>query len=89
MHCVSWWPPPTPYPPPPPFLQQVHGLSWELVASVQTQDPLSSEGISMLSLPGYRCLLTFGGYNGKYTNAVSVFGVKVGRVGGGVGGGRV
>ncbi|KAG1673667.1 hypothetical protein FOA52_010535 [Chlamydomonas sp. UWO 241] len=53
-------------------------LQWHSVGSIAMRDPLSSEGSSLLALPydggdrGLHVLLSFGGYNGKYHNAVSV-----------------
>ncbi|GLC41365.1 hypothetical protein PLESTB_001019800 [Pleodorina starrii] len=48
-------------------------VTWHVVTSVALRDPLSSEGISLVALPGERVLVAFGGYNGKYQNAVSLF----------------
>ncbi|KXZ49410.1 hypothetical protein GPECTOR_21g636 [Gonium pectorale] len=49
------------------------GVTWHVVTSVALRDPLSSEGISLVVLPKERVLCAFGGYNGKYQNAVSLF----------------
>ncbi|KAG2499609.1 hypothetical protein HYH03_002549 [Edaphochlamys debaryana] len=48
-------------------------ITWHVVTSVALRDPLSSEGISLVALPAERVLLAFGGYNGKYQNAVSLY----------------
>ncbi len=48
-------------------------VTWHVVASVALRDPLSSEGIALVALPAERVLLAFGGYNGKYQSAVSIF----------------
>eukprot|EP00955_Chlamydomonas_euryale_P021782 229897-Chlamydomonas_euryale.AAC.15 len=53
-------------------------LEWRVVASVDTRDPLSSEGAALVALPpdgggdGSPTLLSFGGYNGKYHNTLSM-----------------
>ncbi|KIZ06352.1 hypothetical protein MNEG_1616 [Monoraphidium neglectum] len=48
-------------------------VAWRRVAAVPAGSPLSSEGISLLHCPELGLLVAFGGYNGKYHNAVSVF----------------
>lgn len=48
-------------------------VSWNKVCNVPAGSPLSSEGISLLHSPEYNMLVAFGGYNGKYHNAVSVY----------------
>lgn len=48
-------------------------VTWHVVASVALRDPLSSEGIALVALPAERVLLAFGGYNGKYQSAISIF----------------
>ncbi|GIL58353.1 hypothetical protein Vafri_13410 [Volvox africanus] len=48
-------------------------VTWHVVSSVALRDPLSSEGISLVVIPGERVLVAFGGYNGKYQGAVSLF----------------
>ncbi|WIA35517.1 hypothetical protein OEZ86_003944 [Tetradesmus obliquus] len=48
-------------------------VSWKKVCSVPPGSPLSSEGISLLHTPELNLLVAFGGYNGKYHNAVSVY----------------
>ncbi|KAG2425945.1 hypothetical protein HXX76_013318 [Chlamydomonas incerta] len=53
-------------------------LTWHVVTSVAIRDPLSSEGISLVMLPEPRVLVAFGGYNGKYQNAVSLFRAPMG-----------
>ncbi|KAG2435000.1 hypothetical protein HYH02_011998 [Chlamydomonas schloesseri] len=53
-------------------------LTWHVVTSVAIRDPLSSEGISLVMLPQPRVLVAFGGYNGKYQNAVSLFRAPLG-----------
>lgn len=57
-------------------------VSWSSVASIPIRDPLSSEGISLAVIataaspepgqPQEYVVLSFGGYNGKYQNSVSV-----------------
>lgn len=54
--------------------QPAGSMTWHVVASVALRDPLSSEGISLVALPApARVMVAFGGYNGKYQNAVSLF----------------
>ncbi|GIL81267.1 hypothetical protein Vretimale_1171 [Volvox reticuliferus] len=48
-------------------------VTWHVVTSVALRDPLSSEGISLVVVPGERVLVAFGGYNGKYQSAVNLF----------------
>lgn len=45
---------------------------------VAIRDPLSSEGISLVMVQQPRVLVAFGGYNGKYQNAVSLFRAPMG-----------
>ncbi|PNW86136.1 hypothetical protein CHLRE_02g074650v5 [Chlamydomonas reinhardtii] len=53
-------------------------LTWHVVTSVAIRDPLSSEGISLVMVQQPRVLVAFGGYNGKYQNAVSLFRAPMG-----------
>lgn len=48
-------------------------LRWRTVSEGEPHSPLASEGLSLLGLPSLGLLLAFGGYNGKYHNAVQVF----------------
>lgn len=48
-------------------------VSWEVLATIPARSALSSEGISLVSTTDGKSLVAFGGYNGKYTNTVSVY----------------
>ncbi|XP_023538237.1 acyl-CoA-binding domain-containing protein 4 isoform X2 [Cucurbita pepo subsp. pepo] len=49
-------------------------LVWSVVTSVQGRVPIASEGISLVvsSYGGEDIIVSFGGYNGRYTNEVNV-----------------
>jgi hypothetical protein len=49
-------------------------LVWSVVANVQGRVPLASEGLSLVlsSYGGQDMLISFGGYNGRYSNEVNV-----------------
>ncbi|QCE07801.1 host cell factor [Vigna unguiculata] len=49
-------------------------LVWSVLTVVKPKDPLSSEGLSVCSatVDGEKYLLSFGGYNGRYSNEVFV-----------------
>ncbi|KAG7671615.1 putative Acyl-CoA-binding domain-containing protein 5 [Nannochloris sp. 'desiccata'] len=67
-------------------------LQWVLVGNTPADAAIASEGLSLLTVPMAGCMVSFGGYNGKYHNAVHVYRpegfvvVKPGS-GGGAGGG--
>jgi hypothetical protein len=48
-------------------------LTWKHVCSFDMRSSLASEGGSAVAVLGLRALVAFGGYNGTYHNAVSVF----------------
>lgn len=48
-------------------------LRWHTITEAPLRDPVASEGLSLLAAPSGGCLVAFGGYNGKYHNAVSLF----------------
>ncbi|KAK1293246.1 Acyl-CoA-binding domain-containing protein 4 [Acorus calamus] len=52
----------------------VSTLVWSVVTSVQGRVPLASEGLSLVvsSFGGEDILISFGGYNGRYSNEVHV-----------------
>ncbi|MED6135107.1 hypothetical protein PIB30_043076 [Stylosanthes scabra] len=56
------------------LLLNMSKLVWSVVTVVKQKDPLSSEGLSVCStsIDGEKYLLTFGGYNGRYSNEVFV-----------------
>ncbi|KAA8536858.1 hypothetical protein F0562_029336 [Nyssa sinensis] len=49
-------------------------LAWSIVTTVQGRVPLASEGLSLVlsSYNGEDILVSFGGYNGRYSNEVNV-----------------
>ncbi|KAK1401719.1 ACB domain-containing protein [Heracleum sosnowskyi] len=49
-------------------------LAWSVVTTVQGRVPLASEGLSLVlsSYSGEDVLVSFGGYNGRYSNEVNV-----------------
>ncbi|CAN1174332.1 Acyl-CoA-binding domain-containing protein 6 [Linum perenne] len=53
-------------------------LAWSTLTSVKERHPLASEGLSVCSalIKGENYLVSFGGYNGKYTNEVFVMRLK-------------
>lgn len=48
-------------------------LEWVLVGNTPAEAAIASEGLSLLCVPMAGCLISFGGYNGKYHNAVHVY----------------
>lgn len=48
-------------------------LRWHTHINAPARDPVASEGLSLIAVPSSGCLLAFGGYNGKYHNAVCIF----------------
>ncbi|RMZ56230.1 hypothetical protein APUTEX25_002420 [Auxenochlorella protothecoides] len=48
-------------------------LVWTLVGNTPPSSAIASEGLSLLSVPMAGCLVSFGGYNGKYHNSVHVY----------------
>ncbi|KAF3434112.1 hypothetical protein FNV43_RR25215 [Rhamnella rubrinervis] len=52
---------------------------WSVLTSVKQRDPLASEGLSVCSalIGGQKYLVSFGGYNGKYSNEVFVLRPKL------------
>lgn len=48
-------------------------LEWVLIGNTPPASAIASEGLSLLSVPMAGCLVSFGGYNGKYHNAVHVY----------------
>jgi len=48
-------------------------LRWVLVGNTPADAAISSEGLSLLTVPMAGCMVSFGGYNGKYHNAVHVY----------------
>lgn len=62
---------------------------WTLVGNTPVESAIASEGLSLLPVPMAGCMISFGGYNGRYHNAVHVYrpGVRGGVLGVGGGGG--
>ena len=48
-------------------------LQWELAVEFDRHNALATEGASLCSSPAHGALIAFGGYNGTYHNAVSVY----------------
>lgn len=48
-------------------------LRWRHVVKLEPRSALVSEGLSLLALPKFGVLVSFGGYNGKYHNSVHLF----------------
>lgn len=48
-------------------------LQWTLVGNTPPESAIASEGLSLICVPMAGCLLSFGGYNGKYHNAIHVY----------------
>ncbi len=48
-------------------------LQWVLVGNTPADAAIASEGLSLLTVPMAGCMVSFGGYNGKYHNAVHVY----------------
>lgn len=57
-----------------PDLDEVeYELSWTIVGTIPERSYLASEGMSLASMDEAGILVAFGGYNGRYSNAVSLF----------------
>ena len=50
-----------------------HPLYWTLIGNTPAESAIAAEGLALLCVPMAGCLLSFGGYNGKYHNAVHVY----------------
>eukprot|EP00210_Caulerpa_lentillifera_P002731 g2611.t1 len=48
-------------------------LSWTIVGTIPERSYLASEGMSLAALNEAEVLVCFGGYNGRYSNAISLF----------------
>ncbi len=48
-------------------------LTWSSVSQAESRSAIVSEGLTVEAVPYARCLLSFGGYNGKYQSALQVF----------------
>ncbi|KAL0045620.1 hypothetical protein WJX82_011651 [Trebouxia sp. C0006] len=48
-------------------------LIWSTVSQAESRSAIVSEGLTVEAVPYARCLLSFGGYNGKYQSALQVF----------------
>lgn len=48
-------------------------LRWTLVGHTPPESAIAAEGLSLITVPMAGCLVSFGGYNGKYHNAVHVY----------------
>lgn len=48
-------------------------LRWTLVGNTPPEAAIASEGLSLIAVPMAGCVVSFGGYNGRYHNAVHVY----------------
>ena len=48
-------------------------LTWNLVGNTPPEAAIASEGLSLVTVPMAGCMVSFGGYNGKYHNAIHVY----------------
>ena len=48
-------------------------LEWVLIGNTPPESAIASEGLSLTCLPMAGCVLSYGGYNGKYHSAIHVF----------------
>ena len=48
-------------------------LEWTLIGNTPPESAIASEGLSLVCVPMAGCLLSFGGYNGKYHSAIHVY----------------
>lgn len=48
-------------------------LTWSVVSQAEPRSAIVSEGLTVEAVPYARCLLSFGGYNGKYQSALQIF----------------
>lgn len=48
-------------------------LTWSVVNQEAARSAIVSEGLAVEAVPSAKCLLAFGGYNGKYQNALQIF----------------
>lgn len=48
-------------------------LKWTLIGNTPPESAIASEGLSLLCVPMAGCLVSFGGYNGKYHSAIHVY----------------
>ena len=48
-------------------------LTWSQVSQAEPRSAIVSEGLTVEAIPYAKCLLSFGGYNGKYQSALQIF----------------
>ncbi|PRW20510.1 acyl- -binding domain-containing 4 [Chlorella sorokiniana] len=48
-------------------------VQWTLVGNTPVESAIASEGLSLQTVPMAGCMVSFGGYNGRYHNAVHVY----------------
>lgn len=48
-------------------------LTWSTVSQAEPRSAIVSEGLIVEAIPYARCLLSFGGYNGKYQSTLQIF----------------
>ncbi|KDD71290.1 hypothetical protein H632_c5368p0, partial [Helicosporidium sp. ATCC 50920] len=49
------------------------GMRWVLVGHTPVESAIAAEGLSLQCVPMAGCLVAFGGYNGRYHNALHVY----------------
>ena len=47
-------------------------LTWSQISQAEARSAIVSEGLTVEAIPYARCLLSFGGYNGKYQSALHI-----------------
>ena len=48
-------------------------LTWSTVSQAEPRSAIVSEGLIVAAIPYARCLVSFGGYNGKYHSSLQIF----------------
>ena len=47
-------------------------MTWSTVSQAEPRSAIVSEGLTVEAIPYARCLLSFGGYNGKYQSTLQI-----------------
>lgn len=53
--------------------QEDEPLTWSTVSQAEPRSDIVSEGLIVEAIPYARCLLSFGGYNGRYQSTLQIF----------------
>lgn len=53
--------------------QEDEPLTWSTVSQAAPRSAIVSEGLIVEAIPYARCLLSFGGYNGRYQSTLQIF----------------